>query len=81
MQVSFQFLVEELFIGEEWVFELQINNLDNIREQFNWFKKGEILYWIIKKDGRLLLYLFLDVVGMWLLSVIFEIWKFYLDLL
>ncbi|MCR9098631.1 MAG: hypothetical protein NXI25_01690 [bacterium] len=78
-QVSFQSPVEELFIGEERVFELQTNNLANIREQPNWSREGEIPYRITKNDGKLLLHLLPDAVGMRLLNATFETRKPYLD--
>jgi hypothetical protein len=78
-QVSFQSPVEELFIGEERVFELQTNNLNNIREKPNWSKEGEIPYRITKSDGKLLLHLLPDAVGIRLLNATFETRKPYLD--
>lgn len=78
-QVSFQSPVEELFIGEERVFELQTDNLDNIREKPNWSRGGEIPYRITKNEGKLLLHLLPDAVGIRLLRATFGTRKPYLD--
>jgi len=78
-KASFQSNVQELFIGEERVFELQTDNLANIRPQPNWEKPGEIAYRITKNKGKLMLHLLPDAVGEKTLIVRLETQKPYLD--
>lgn len=77
--VSFKTNVEELFIGEERIFELQTDNLDNIRPKPNWTREGEIAYRITKDNGKLLLHLLPNEVGVKTLVTSIGTRKPYLD--
>ncbi|NRA52391.1 MAG: hypothetical protein HRU12_24960 [Phaeodactylibacter sp.] len=78
-QLSFLSSAEELFIGEERVFELQTDNLDNIRAQPSWGKDGEIPYRVTKEKGKLRLHLLPDAVGIRMLSATIQTKKPFLD--
>ncbi len=78
-KVSLRTPAEELFIGEERVFELQTNHFDNIRAQPNWQRQGEIPYRITKQNGKLLLHLLPDEVGIKALEAFLHTRKPYLD--
>lgn len=78
-EVTFQSKVKELFIGEERVFELQTDNLDNIRPQPNWVQHGEVDYRITKDKGKLMLHLLPNEVGIRTLAARIETRKPYLD--
>ena len=54
-EVDLQQVSDELFIGEERVFELQTNNIDNIRLRKRWKQGGEVNYRLTRERGRLLL--------------------------
>ncbi len=48
---------DELYIGEEKEFELITNNVENIRYSTDWTSGNDIDYRIVKKNGRLFVYL------------------------
>lgn len=49
-------LSDELFIGEERLFELQTDNIDNIRLRQRWERGGEMNYRLTREQDRLLLH-------------------------
>ncbi len=62
-RVSLQQVSEELFIGEERVFELQTDNIDNIRLQRRWRRGGEVNYRLTRQQDRLLLHVLPEETG------------------
>jgi hypothetical protein len=54
-KIGLQQVSDELFIGEERVFELQTNNIDNVRLQNRWKEGGEVNYRLTREQNRLLL--------------------------
>jgi hypothetical protein len=61
--VSLQEVSKELFIGEERVFELQTDNIDNIRLNQPWERGGAINYRLSSEQGRLLLHVLPEETG------------------
>lgn len=78
-EVSFRPSTDKLFIGEERVFELQANHLDNIREVTKWQSGGDISYRLLRDQNRLLLHLLPERVGEQELSLDVQTKQPYLD--
>ncbi|MEQ8472981.1 MAG: hypothetical protein RIC35_17435 [Marinoscillum sp.] len=69
---------EELYIGEEKVFELTSNNIDNIVEDNRWTEGKPVNYRVTRDGSRLLLHLLPNSLGDQRIQVPFQLKKPYL---
>ncbi len=56
-KVAFGLISDELFLGEEKVFELTTNNLKNIRLTNEWVSDRDINYRVLEENGKLMVHL------------------------
>lgn len=69
----------ELYIGEEKIFELITNNLENIRINYQWTTGNDIDYKFSEKNGQLRLHLLPNSLGKKTIAASIETYKPFLD--
>ncbi|NJM16034.1 MAG: hypothetical protein HC896_12275 [Bacteroidales bacterium] len=77
--LQIQNLTEELFIGEEKIFELSSNNLDNVKITADWSTGNAIDYRFSQLNGQLRLHLLPNQTGNQKIDIVVHTYKPYVD--